>query len=146
MNDKHRTDRPGEPDPRSADAPLEANVRATFDASVERLDATTRSRLARARAAAVDAAATPRSRFRNFLGIPQLGAAAAAAAVALAIVWLPGDPGAPDAPDAGLTAFEDLDILMNDEELDLFEELEFFAWLDEQAAIDDTAVDADGSG
>jgi len=65
------------------------------------------------------------------------------AALAIAVVWLPGRT---PAPAVELTAFDDLDILLDEEDLDLFEELEFYAWLEAQAALEETTADADGSG
>ena len=40
-----------------------------------------------------------------------------------------------------VVALSDLEILLGDEELDMIQELEFYAWLDEQAEI----VPADGT-
>jgi hypothetical protein len=118
---------------------LEAKTRRAFDASVERLDGATLSRLAQARAAAVNAA---QGRHRlPWLGSRGLTGLAAAAALALAIAFLPGRT---PAPTDSLTAFDDLDILL-EEELELFEELDFYAWLDAQTGADPSA-DADGSG
>jgi len=123
----------------SADG-LEAKTRRAFAASVARVDGSTRSSLAQARAEAVAAAAggpQGRTLHRGF------GVAGIAAAMALtaAVVWL--QQPVPDTA-VGLTAFDDLDILLDEEELELYEDLEFYTWLQEQPEF--AEIVDDGSG
>jgi hypothetical protein len=120
---------------------LEANTRRAFESSLARIDTGSRSRLAAARAAAVAAAAgEPRRTAQGRFGFAAL---AAAAAFAFAVVWLQQPAVAPDS--GGLATFEDLDILLDEEELELFEELEFYVWLQEQPELN-MGDEADGSG
>jgi hypothetical protein len=118
-------------------------ARQLFAESVQGVDGATRSKLAQARAKAVEAA-SKRSR-RWWLApsalVPVGGVAAAALAVAL--IWQN-----PEIPAASMqsTVISDLDILLEGEELDLFEELDFYAWLLEQPEILDAGESADGSG
>jgi len=118
-------------------------ARQLFAESVQGIDGETRSRLTRARAKAVEAAG---SRRHGWLSTPSrfipLGGVAAVALVA-ALVW--PNPDAPVGP-VEASVFNDLDILLADENLDLFEDLEFYAWLLEQPELlegDDT-VSASG--
>jgi hypothetical protein len=136
MSTEHRSDG-------NSASRFEENTKRAFDAGVGRLDGATRSRLAQARAAAIDAAGQPEGRRWLRLDGVRVAALGVAAMLAVAVVWLPQQ--APE-PAVELTAFDDLDILLDEEELDLFEELEFYAWLDAQAGAAEVAVDADGSG
>ena len=129
--------------PKASTDGLEANTRRVFDASVQRLDGGTRSRLAAARAAAVSAVAVGEP-VRAPQGRYGLAALAAAAALAFAVVWLQQPVAVPGS--AELTAFEDLEILLDEEELELFEDLEFYAWLEQQPEFSDIVDDSDGSG
>lgn len=120
---------------------LEINTRRVFESSVGRIDAGSRSRLAAARAAAVSAGAgEPRRISQGRFGFAAL---AAAAAFAFAVVWLQQPAVAPGSD--ALTTFEDLDILLDEEELELFEELEFYVWLQEQPELN-VVDESDGSG
>jgi hypothetical protein len=124
---------------------LETSTRQVFEASVEGLDGATRSRLSRARAAAVEAAEGARhgARFGFRFGGLKFAGAAAAVALAIVIAWQPSLVGTNDAQQS---AFDDLDILLDEEELDLFEELEFYAWLEEQPELEGLPEDPDGTG
>jgi len=112
-------------------------ARQLFADSVAGLDGQTRSRLTRARAEAVEAA----GRRRSWLTPTQLAplGGVAAAVLAVAVFW-----GGPEAPiEVGESAaLNDLDILLEGEELDLFEDLEFYAWLLEQPEL----LEQDDSG
>ena len=114
-----------------------------FAESVQRLDGETRSRLAGARAKAVAAAESSRS--ARMLQPSQLVPIGGAAAVALtvALIW-PGSV-APVGPEEA-TVLGDLDILLEGENLDLFEDLEFYAWLLQQPDLLEGDEAANGSG
>ena len=107
----------------------ERRARELFDASVEGLDAETRSRLNRARQAAVaEVERAHRSPWRTWLP------AAAAASVALIAVVLWRMPGSGMAPTALTTepapAAEVVEMLATGEEIDVVsEDPEFYAWL-----------------
>lgn len=111
---------------------LERRSRAAFDGSVGSLDAATRSRLARHRAAALEELRHRRPRWSS-TWIPA-GAAAAAAVVGV-MLWQGERAAAPREP--ALAAFEDLDLVAGAEELDMFEEDgDFYAWAADEAAGD----------
>jgi anti-sigma factor RsiW len=105
---------------------------AVFEASVDGLDAATRSRLNRARQRALESAARPALRWTRLL-LPA-GAMATVAVVGLAVflaVPLAGHHG----PDAA--AVEDAEILTASEGIDLYaEDPEFFEWAGNGAPAD----------
>jgi hypothetical protein len=117
---------------------IEQRARELFAESVAGLDGHTRSRLSQARAAAIAATGKrpaaswlarwrPASPWRAFGAL--LPAGVAVAVVALAATFLV--PQMQDAP-AAPVVLNDLDLLLEGENLDFFEELEFYAWLLEQ--------------
>lgn len=112
-----------------------------FHASVRSLDGETRSRLAEARARAVDAAEQNSRRWLVPAGGLLPAAGVAAAILAVALFWqMPYRQ-----PEAVATAvISDLDLLLEGEDLGLLEELDFYAWLLEQPEL--LGIDAaDGS-
>lgn len=110
---------------------LERRSRAAFDQSVESQDAATRSRLARARAKALEELRGRR------VGGPALWIPAGAAAAALVAMMLwQRDEGRPATAgtEAAVGAFEDLDLMAAGEDFDMLGEDEgFYAWADEQS-------------
>ena len=122
---------------------IEQRARELFAESVAGLDGQTRSLLSRARAAAVAAAGERRR-------IPWLtpsrlvpAGGVAAALVAAAFFWqIPEAPVATTAP----VVLNDLDLLLEGENLDFFEELEFYAWLLEQPELLEADASEDDSG
>jgi hypothetical protein len=67
----------------------------------------------------------------------------AAAALAVALIWQ--SPGAPPVS-IETAALSDLDILLDGEDLDLLEDLDFYAWLLEQPELLEGDETGDGSG
>jgi hypothetical protein len=125
-------------------------ARELFAQSVAGLDGHTRSQLSRARAAAVAAAGERRPAPWFALRVDAiwpplrlLPAGAAAALIALAALWLAPEP--PAAP-AAAVVLNDLDLLLEGENLDFFEELEFYAWLLEQPELLEAEAGVDDSG
>jgi len=121
-------------DERSDD--IENQARAAFDASVERIDAATRSRLTQARHAALAELKRPAGRLASW--IPT--AAVAAAAVLAVALWLgPGGSGVqPELPGLAVPVVEDLELISAGEDLDMLgEEPEFYAWAASVAALGD---------
>lgn len=102
-----------------------AQCRAVFDRGVQDLDAATLSRLTRARQRALSRLDRPARRYRR----GWLPAAAATLIAILAAVLLWSRPQPPAPPVAANV--EDMEILLADEELELYSELEFYAWLEE---------------
>jgi len=109
---------------------LERRSRAAFDESVESLDAATRSRLARARAKALEGLKGRRT-VGPVLWIP---AGAAAAAIVAAMLWQREEGGPATARnEATIGAFEDLDLMAQGDDFDMLaEDPGFYAWTDEQ--------------
>ena len=114
-------------------------AREVFDASVESLDAETRTRLSRARFEAVEAA--NRARSPGWRAWVPAAAVAATVIVAIAIWRTPERMESPVAVAASAdTALDAVDMLADGEALDLVEnDLAFYEWLDV------TGLDAAGS-
>lgn len=122
---------------------IEKRARELFEESVAGLDGHTRSRLSRARAAAVAAAGERRA--VSWLTPPWLlpAGGVAVALIAIALIWqVPESPVASETP----VVLNDLDLLLEGENLDFFEELEFYAWLLEQPELLDVDAVGDDSG
>ena len=116
-------------------------ARQLFRESVDGLDGETRSRLRQARAGAVDAAGRRRLGLAPGRLVP--AGAVAASVLAIAVFWALPEPAAPPVETAVL---DDLDLLLEGEELELFEDLEFYAWLLEQPELLAIEAAEDGSG
>ncbi len=107
------------------------------------LDASTRSRLNRARQAALDALPVQPNR-----GLRPAWALASAAALALIVVGIwrnlpePADIASqlPAMADAGTLPAGDLELLLAEENLDMLEDLEFFSWLAAEDFLDAEAA------
>ena len=104
---------------------LETRSKALFDHSVEQLDARTRSRLTQARRAALEKLQRshgPRARWWA-----PAGGLAAAAALAIFVFGRSGmDP-------TGAPPLEELEAVAAVENIELLEDVEFYAWLAEQS-------------
>jgi hypothetical protein len=125
------------------DRELVERARQLFRDGADNLDGATRSRLRQARARAVEAAA--RRSGSTWLAPRRLAPVGGviAAALALAVFWSAPEPAMAPVESAVL---DDLDLLLEGEELELFEELEFYAWLLEQPEMLEPAAADDGSG
>jgi hypothetical protein len=124
---------------------FEERSKALFDASVGELDAATRSRLTRARGRALEELATSSAaRWPGVWKSPLLPAGAVAAAVlaALLVVTLRST----DPQPVEVAALADLELLLGEEDLEMIEELEFYAWLEEQPEFEAGAATGDGVG
>jgi hypothetical protein len=97
-----------------------------FDDSVEQLDAATLSKLNQARQRALSHARHPAPRYAWSRMAPAAGIAAAAA-IAIFVMQQPGLDNAVVAPSTA----SDFELLLDEHELDMFEELEFFALMGE---------------
>ena len=117
MTDKGRRTNP--------DDEIARRARDLFDQSVEELDAATLSRLNRARHEALDETGVGRPGVRWLPWMP-VGAAAAAAALAVLIV----NGGGPDIVPVETDRAADLEIILEGEEFEMLEELEFYSWID----------------
>ncbi len=127
MNDS----RPPEDEIAANDRDLAARVARELDASVDALDAATLSRLNQARQRALAEVAYAPWRRRWIWP----AAFAAAASVVMAVAWLPrGAVSPPLATPVASVQQEDLDLLATGDSLDMYEDLEFYAWLESQPA------------
>lgn len=115
-------------EPRDDDARWLDAARRELDAGTESLDAATLSRLNRARQAALEA--TRARRAPRWLAPAFAAGACAALALAAALPLIRGgaDPAAPVA-EAGA----DFEMLAATEDLALYQDLEFYAWLETQS-------------
>jgi hypothetical protein len=102
--------------------PWIADARALLEQSTQALDAATLSRLNRARQAALTQ--RPRRAARGWFAAA--GLAGSAALLAALVLWLPQRAGTPSAPAAGTAAIE------AEDEIDFYQDLEFYAWLGAQ--------------
>jgi hypothetical protein len=103
---------------------FQKRAQALFEDSVERLDARTRSKLTQARNRALDEVKQGAS--RRWIWAPA-GGFAVAAVIAVGVLMWPG--GRTPQPGA---AIEDLEIVADSDNLELLQDVEFYAWLDEQ--------------
>lgn len=99
---------------------LETGTREVYRESLDGIDAATRSRLTQARHQALEA--LPKRRATTLRWLP---AGAVAAAVVMAWLLVGSGPSNISQSDA------DIEILLAEAELELLEELEFYAWIDE---------------
>jgi hypothetical protein len=118
-----------DPAPRQS---LEDRAKELFDESVGSLDGRTRSALNQARQAALaELEGRQRQGAWRFWG-PLSGVAAAALVIAVVFgpVWTTMQP-----PTENAMPFEDFDIVADAENLELLEDLDFYAWLDTTQAL-----------
>ena len=109
------------------DASFEARTQSWFAQSVENLDGRTRSRLTQARNAALEALPPPGVHRWRRAWIALSGVTAAA----LLAVWVTVGPmgGQVQTQDTRAVSLDDLDIAADTTELDLLEDVEFYAWV-----------------
>lgn len=107
------------------DEELARKAKGLFDDSVEQLDAATLSRLNRSRheALAELKSAKPVGQWQRW--VPATGVAAAA--VIAVVVWQGGPVEGPLPSTGPVTDFE---ILLGEDSLEMFEDLEFYSWID----------------
>jgi hypothetical protein len=126
----------------SSDRALEERSKELFERSAGAIDAATRSRLTQARVRALQELGPERSVWRSSWLLP-VGATAAAALAAWTLFM---QPGALPEQSLQVAALGDLELLLGEEDLEMIEELDFYAWLEEQPEFDASAQPADGDG
>ena len=127
-----------------SDRDLEARAKQAFDRSVEEIDAATRSRLTQARYRALQELSPARAGRPVWGRFAPAGALAVVALVTVLVFWQPAIE-----PSLQVAAAADFEILLGEEELEMLEELEFYAWLEEQpefASPGDAEPNAAGDG
>lgn len=117
--------------------PLEERSKALFDESVEELPAHIRSRLTQARHRALEQVP---GRVGRRIWLPAAGLTAAA--VAAVVVIAPRLTSERSMPES-FAAADDMAMLLNDDDLELIENMEFYAWMED--GMDATALPAGGS-
>jgi len=98
-------------------------AKAAFDASVDKLDAATLSKLNASRHRALEELTRPTRQWSRWA--PATGVAAAAL---LAVIWLQSPTAVQDA--AGPVNVMDMEILLGEDSIEMLEELEFYSWID----------------
>ncbi len=105
-----------------------AALKATLDHRLESLDGETTERLEQARRRAMGAGAAQRPpRWVQAAGV----AAVAASALLVVSLWFVGEGGGHDAPEL-LPLMEDLELLGTREDIEFFEDLDFYLWLEDE--------------
>ena len=120
---------------------LERSTKTVFDETVARTDGATRSRLNQARNRAMAELDAPRP---GWAGAWLPAGAATAAGLVLLVLMLGRLPDSDTA--LAPTVATDLEILLETDDLELIEELEFYAWLDEQLELSDPSREDNGVG
>ena len=110
-------------------------ARRRLQRSTEELDPDTLRRLRQARAAALGQA----DRKAPTRWMPWGGAALAASLALAVLLWQPW-AGPPESP----AALEDLELLAAEENLELYEELEFYLWLESEGLPEESGGAEDG--
>lgn len=130
------------PENRADDEEFALRLGAQLRRTTEELDAATLSRLNQARHAALDRMA-PRSRLSNgWLG----GLLGLATALVLAVgLWQSRSPD-PLVPLDQALAGVDAEVLLAGETLEMFEDLEFYAWLDPALSADELQAELEAEG
>jgi hypothetical protein len=118
-----------EPDATSG---IEARSKAVFDASAGEVNASVRSRLTQARFAAVAELERGKRSLWQRLLLPASGAATAAIVAALLI-----GPGTHRTVSGPVLADEDMPMLLGSDNMEMIEDMEFYAWLDEDTLEDE---------
>jgi hypothetical protein len=114
---------------------LEERAKTVLRDSAEQLDGATRSRLTRARHAALEATQRkPAARW-------WLPATAGAAATVLAVVITTQSPDVETPPEALAETVDEFDILTAEDSLEFYRDVEFYAWLDEELGEPDADQD-----
>ncbi len=121
---------------REIDAQLIEAIRHRLDEQADGLDSATLLRLAQARRLALAAAVEPRRRWRRMMRpsrrpvgdwLVPAGAFASVLATAVALTLMVAEPG-----NGSAREMDDVELLTAGEELELFENLEFYQWLQDR--------------
>jgi hypothetical protein len=122
---------------------FEERTKLLFDESVAALDGQTRSKLTQARYRALEELA---ERTRPAWGRSWVPAGVAAAVVLLSLTLWQGQMEPLTQGGFDVAAVTDFELLLGEEELDMIEELEFYAWLEEQGELTSGEIVEDGIG
>jgi len=106
---------------KQSDEEFGRQAKEAFDASVDRLDSATLSKLNQGRHAALAELDRPMRQWSRW--VPATGVAAA---VAIAVVVMQSPAPVNELP----TAVTDMEILLGEDSIEMLEELEFYSWID----------------
>ncbi len=128
----------------SEDRALEERTKLLFDEGVSSLDPQTRSKLTQARYRALEEleASAPAGWRPRWIPACVL----AVGVLAVVMLWRGQPAVSPETPAFDVAALSDLEIILGDGDLGMLQELEFYAWLDEQAEIVPTESAEGGVG
>jgi hypothetical protein len=131
------------PDPNDGNGDFARTASELLRRSADDIDGATASRLNRARQAALEQ--LPNRRRTSRWLVPAFSTAAAGA---LAVgLWL--NPGVDrDLPTQGASAAlsaDEMDLLLTDDNLEMFEDLEFYAWLDAERSDEELGAELDSA-
>lgn len=116
-------------------ADFERQAQALLQDSAEQLDGATRSRLAQARHAALDAIKV--RQHKGWLWLLPATGAAAAAVVAVLLLNHPQEVTSHSEQVAAVVPVDEMEIVTAEDSLEFYRDVEFYAWLD--TVIDDVA-------
>lgn len=103
---------------------IEKKAKDALDEQAKQLSAQVSSSLRQARYSAIDSVSeVEKDRFSWGLG----GFAVTAFVALLVLIWQPNSP----LPAGNLLAIDDINLVLSDDEIELYEELDFITWLDE---------------
>jgi hypothetical protein len=138
IDDKPGDDKPGD---EKSESRLEQRSRELFDDSVASLDARTRSRLNQARQAALEAARGHAASGPARWLLPVGSAAALVLVVLTSVQFMRSGNEVPVIEEPGMVAstVDDLEILTSTDELEMLKDVEFYAWLETQQGMGESA-------
>ncbi len=116
-------------DMKESDDTFAKEAKALFDESVDRLDAATLSTLNRTRHRALEIQSAPAVDWMRWAPVTGL----AVAALVIALMMQPETATVDSLP----AAVAEMEILLGEESIEMLEDLEFYAWIDELEASDD---------
>lgn len=123
---------------------FEQKTRELFAREVAGLDGATRSRLNQARQRALAELDRPAWSLTR-LPVPQAAVAAVAVAVVSGLLLMRGGV-SPVEPAPEFATASDIEILLAEDDMEFLEELEFYAWLEEQPEFADLEDPLEGAG
>jgi hypothetical protein len=116
---------------RTPDEQFEAHTRAVFESSVESLDGRTRSKLTQARHAALRELQHARPSWMRWW-MPVSGLATGA----ILVMWIGFGRVGLSNPEPGELPLDDFEIVGENANLELLEDVEFYAWIARQPSVD----------
>ena len=123
---------------------FERRTRELFDEEVAGLDAATRSKLNQARQRALAELDRPAFSLVR-VPLPQAAVAAIAVAAVSSFLFLRGGV-SPVEPAVDFASASDIEILLAEDDMEFLEELEFYAWLEEQPEFAELEGESEGAG